>query len=141
MNILDDSLLTTILTLAATFLGLSIVVQVIQELYKYLRSSKAKVYEVALIDFFRLLAHELLQPSFLLDILIGDSMQIMKVRSKSWIFLFNKEERSYSLERSAPPWIDQTLNKLNYKVDCQSDNFIACSISLEEYLNELGKVL
>ena len=42
MNILDNSLLTTLLALAATFLGFLIVVQVLQVLYIGLTRSKGR---------------------------------------------------------------------------------------------------
>ena len=85
MNFLDNSLLTILLTLAATFLGLSIVVQVVQELYKYLRSSKGRAYQIALQDFLGPLAHELLRPGVLPDIRVRGPMQLKRVRSKGMI--------------------------------------------------------
>jgi len=85
MNILDNSLLTTLLTMAATFLGLSIVVQVIQELYKYLRSSKGRAYQLALKDFLGPLATELMRPGVLPDVRVRGPFQLMRIRPKGMI--------------------------------------------------------
>lgn len=68
MDILDNSLLTVILTMAVTFLGLSLVVQVVQELYKYLRSTKARAYLQVLQDFLGPLSNELMRPGIVPDI-------------------------------------------------------------------------
>jgi hypothetical protein len=140
MNFLDNSLLTVLLTLAATFLGLSIVVQVVQELYKYLRSSKGRAYQIALQDFLGSLAQELLRPGILPDVRVRGPMQLKRVRSKGMILPFKKEELASALERTAPAWIQRTLKQLNLEVDFQTGKPLSQSVSWEEYLKELGKV-
>jgi hypothetical protein len=140
MNFLDNSLLTVLLTLAATFLGLSIVVQVVQELYKYLRSSKGRAYQIALQDFLGPLAQELLRPGVLPDVRVRGPMQLKRVRSKGMILPFKKEELANALERTAPPWIQRTLKQLNLEVDFQTNKPLSKSVSWGEYLKELGKV-
>ena len=139
MNILDNSLLTTLLTLAATFLGLSVVVQVVQELYKYLRSSKGRAYQQALQDFLGPIATELLRPGVLPDIRVRGPMQLKRVRSKGMILPFKQDELVNALERTAPPWIQKTLEHLNLEVEFQSSNPLPPSANFKNFLEELGK--
>ncbi len=139
MALLDNSLLNVLITLAATFLGLSIFVQVIQELYKYLRSSKSKAYLQALQDFIGPLASELQKPGILPDIRVRGPFQLKRVRPKGYIMPLKQEELCGALERTAPLWVQRTLNALKAEVDYQSGKPAPQSISLEKYLNELGK--
>ena len=60
--IIGSTLLTTILGLAGTFLGLAILVQVIQECWKYLFSTKSSGYERALFAFIGPWARQLMKP-------------------------------------------------------------------------------
>lgn len=138
MNFLDNSLLTVLLTLAATFLGLSIVVQVVQELYKYLRSSKSRAYLISLQDFLGPLAQELLRPGVLPDIRIRGPMQLKRVRSKGMVLPFKQDELASALERTAPPWIQRTLEHLNMEAKFQKDKPLPPSASWEKFLKELG---
>ena len=48
---MDSTVLTPLLAMTAWFLGLSILVQVLQELWKFVTSSKARSFEKALADF------------------------------------------------------------------------------------------
>jgi hypothetical protein len=140
MNSLDNSLLTVLLTLAATFLGLSIVVQVIQELYKYLRSSKGRAYQIALQDFLGPLALELLRPGVLPDVRVRGPLQLKRVRPEGMILPMKREELSKALERTSPSWIQKTLKQLEFEVGNQSNKSLTQSVSWEGFLKELGKV-
>lgn len=139
MNFLDNSLLTVLLTLAATFLGLSIVVQVVQELYKFLRSSKGHAYHKALQDFLGPLAFELMRPGVLPDVRVRGPLQLKRVRPKGIILPLKREELAGALERTAPPWIQQTLKQLNLEVEFQSDKLSSPSVSWQGFLNDIGK--
>lgn len=140
MNLLDNSLLTVLLTLAATFLGLSIVVQVVQELYKYLRSSKGRAYQIALKDYLGPLALELLKPGVLPDVRVRGPLQLKRVRPEGMILPLKREELSSALERTAPHWIQRTLNQLKLEVEYQSIKPLTDSVSWKAFLEDLGKV-
>jgi hypothetical protein len=140
MNILNNSLLNVLLTLAATFVGLSIFVQVIQELYKYLRSTKGRAYQKALKDFLGPLASELLKPGVLPDIRVRGPFQLKRVRPKGFIMPLKSDELSNALERTAPAWIQRTLNQLKLEVEFQSSKPVSKSISWERFLKDLGNV-
>jgi hypothetical protein len=140
MNLLDNSLLTILLTLAATFLGLSIVVQVIQELYKYLRSSKGRAYQIALQDFLGPLASELFRPGVLPDVRVRGPLQLKRVRPEGMILPLKREELSKALERTAPSWIQKTLKQLEFEANNQFNKTLSQSVSWEGFLKELGKV-
>lgn len=140
MNLLDNSLLTVLLTLAATFLGLSLLVQVIQELYKYVRSSKLRAYQNALQDFLGPLAYELRRPGVLSDVRVRGPFQFKRVRPKGMILPLKREELISAIERTAPLWIQRTLNQLKLEVKLQDSNKSEMSNSFKEFLDELGKV-
>lgn len=140
MNLLNNSLLTVLLTLAATFLGLSVLVQVIQELYKYLRSSKLRAYLNALQDFLGPVTFELMRPGVLSDIRVRGPFQLRRIRPKGMILPLKQEELIMALEKTAPLWIQRTLNQLKLEVKLQSDKSTVLSNSFKEFLAELGKV-
>lgn len=139
MNLLDNSLFTVVLTLAATFLGLSIVVQVVQELYKYLRSSKGTAYQKALQDFLGPLAFELMRPGVIPDIRVRGPIQLKRVRPKGRILPLKQDELADALERTAPPWIQRTLKQLKMEVEFQDKGPDILSNSWEEFQSDLGK--
>lgn len=140
MNFLDSSLLTILLTLAATFLGLSVLVQVIQELYKYLRSSKLRAYLNSLQDFLGPLAFELMKPGVISDIRVRGPFQLRRIRPKGMILPLNQEELVTALEKTSPAWIQRTLNQLKLEVNLQAGESAILSNSFKEFLDELGKV-
>jgi hypothetical protein len=139
MNLLDNSLFTVVLTLTATFLGLSIVVQVVQELYKYLRSSKGVAYQKALQDFLGPLAFELMRPGVIPDVRVRGPIQLKRVRPKGKILPLKQDELADALERTAPPWIQRTLKQLKTEIEFQDNGPNVLSNTWDEFLDELAK--
>lgn len=140
MNIFDNSLLSTLLSLAASFLGLSIVVQVIQELYKYLRSSKGRAFQKALNDFLGPLSYELQRPGVMPDVRVRGPFQLKRVRPKGTILPLSRDELVNALERTAPGYVQLALSRLKFEVEYQSGAPKPPSALWLGFLNELGKV-
>lgn len=69
--------LSAMLSLAAMLLGLSVATQVVQELYKYLTSSKARAFKIALADF---------AGPWTKDLFTGGSSALMQVRGPFQFF-------------------------------------------------------
>lgn len=140
MDILNNSQLSILLTLATYFLALSIVVQVIQELYKYLRSSKGRAYKKALLDYLGSMCSQIFSAGVLSNLRVRGPMQIRRVSPKGQILPLSKEDLSKAIERTSPPWIQRTLNLLKLEVSYKSGKPLDKSSSWNSFLKELGKV-
>ena len=140
MNLLDNSLITVLLTLAATFLGLSIAVQVLQELYKYLRSSKGRQYFNALQDYIGSLAFEIFKTSGTANVKVRGPFQLKRVSPKGLILPLKKDELVNRLERTAEPWVLRTLEQLRLEAEMQEGKKADPSNAFKEFIDELGKV-
>lgn len=140
MDILNNSQLTNLLTLATYFLALSIVVQVIQELYKYLRSSKGRAYKNALLDYLGPMCSQIFRSGVLSNLRVRGPMQLRRVSPKGQILPLSKEDLSKAIERTSPPWIQDILNQLKLEVSYKSGKQLDKSASWNSFLERLGKV-
>lgn len=109
-------LLTTMLGLAATFLGLAILVQVIQEAWKYLLSTKSAAYQRALLQFIGPWARQLTQAGVLADLQVDGPFQIWRRRPRGKLMPLEKEQLVEAMERTAPTWVRRTLETLRVEV-------------------------
>jgi hypothetical protein len=141
---MNSSLLSAMLALAATMLGLSILVQIVQEVYKYLFSSKEKSYTNALIDFLGPWASQILEPGRVMKLQIRGPMQWFRFRPKQRLLPMERGELVSALELTAPTWVRQALERLKMEVDFQKDKTSAASPSpspnWENLLTDLGNV-
>jgi hypothetical protein len=112
MNFAGTPLFTTMLGLAGTFLGLAILVQVIQEGWKYLLSTKSGAYERALFQFIGPWARQLSRTGVLADLEVNGPFQIWRRRPRGKLMPLAKPELVEALERTAPPWVRRTLETL-----------------------------
>jgi len=112
-DLLSEPLLRTVLALAAIFLGLAAAVEILQEFYKYLTSSKARTYEKALADFTGPWVQQILRPGALTDLKVRGPLQMFKVRPAGKLLPMTKEELVKAAERTAPIWVRRTLEQLD----------------------------
>lgn len=134
-------LLATLLSLAATFLGLSLLVQVIQEVWKYLTSSKARSYEQVLIDFLGPHAMRLKQPGTLPDLLTRGPFQLFFPRRPQGLLQpMDKQTLVTSLERTAAPWIQRALALLHTEAELQKGARRKATPAFRNFLTELAGV-
>ena len=138
MAFLQTSFLNIMLGIAAIVLGLSVIIQIFQELYKYVTSSKGRMYTKALEDFLGPWASELLRPGNMPDMMVRGPFQFRKLRPRGILLPLKKEQLIDGLERSTPPWIQRTLSALNYELKFESDEKQGASPMWRNFLVELG---
>jgi len=133
-------LFSTLLSLAAAFLGLSLLVQVFQEVYKYLTSSKARSYEQALVDFLGPHASKLKRPGTLPDLLTRGPFEFLRRRPTGRLQPMDKDTLVTALERTAAPWIQRAVTALRLETEIQKGKPGGPSSALKQFLRELAGV-
>jgi hypothetical protein len=118
--VLANSSLGTILTLAAVFLILGAVVQILQESYKYLSRSEARTYRKVLVDFAGPWIEQLYQPGLVNDLQLRNPWQIRKVRPRGVLLPMPKDQLIQAVERLAPVWSRRTLEQLRLEHELQT---------------------
>ena len=138
MTFLNSPIFTTLLGFASYMLGLAILVQIIQEVYKYIRSSKSKAYSKALTDFLGPWAVQLQRGNFGLK--ARGPFQWKRLRPKGILLPLDKKQLINGLEKTSPYWVNKTNTLLKQEAKYQSDTAKAPSPAWLELLQELGKV-
>lgn len=110
--VIGGTLVTVLLGLAGMLLGLSVVVQVMQECWKYLFNTKADAYQRALIAFLGPFAQRLLQPGVLPDLQVNGPFQLWRSRPQGRLLPMEKDTLVGALERTSAPWVLRTLEAL-----------------------------
>ncbi len=136
--IIGTTLLTTILGLAGTFLGLAILVQVIQECWKYLFSTKSSAYERALFAFIGPWARRLMKPGVLPDLQVDGPFQFWRRRPRGKLLPLDKPDLVAAMERTAPTWVRRALDALTVEADRPSVIPSPPSPALKALVNELS---
>lgn len=139
MPTIESSLITTLLGLAGTLLGLAILVQVLQEFYKYLSSSKSAAYTQALIDFLGPWGQGLLRSGGLPDMRVRGPFQFRRLGPSGKLLPLDKTQLVSGLERTLPPWVSRALEFLNAEQALQSTGPQIPSPEWGRFLDELGK--
>lgn len=137
---MNSSLLNALLALAATMLALSILVQIIQEVYKFLSSSKERSYTNALLDFLGPWAKQILSPGQVMKLQIRGPIQWFRFQPKQRLLPMKCDELTSALESTAPTWVRQTLERLRMEADFQNGKDSSPSPNWLEFLKELGNV-
>ena len=138
MSFINSPIFTTLLGFASYMLGLAILVQIFQEVYKYITSSKSKAYSKALTDFLGPWAIQLLRGNF--GLTTRGPFQWKWLRPKGIILPLNKKQLISSLEKTSPYWVSQANKLLKQEVKEQGDMAKAPSTAWVELLKELGEV-
>ncbi|MFA5832121.1 MAG: hypothetical protein WDA22_01470 [Bacteroidota bacterium] len=136
---MESSLLSTILGLAGTFLGLAIAVQIFQEMYKYITSSKSRAYTNALTDFLGPWSTLFFQPSIVSDFQMRSPFQLFKIRPKGSLLPLEKNQLIEGLEKTVPPWIKRTLDHITAESTMQKGTPSSASPQWKQFLTELGR--
>ena len=97
-----NSVLTPLLAITAWFLGLSVLVQVLQELYKFLTSSKSRAFEHALADFAGPFVVSRLQQDERLT--VRGPLQFRRVSIAGRVLPMNADDLVAAIEKAAPEW-------------------------------------
>jgi hypothetical protein len=134
----DSPLFSVLLAMVATFLFLSLFVQLIQEIYKYLTSSKSRAYKNALIDFLGPYVNQLLKPGTIPDLEIRGPFQIFKRQPKGKLLPLNKADLVKAMERTAPELHQRTLEVIQLEIQLQEGQEKAPSQNWIAFINELA---
>lgn len=137
---MSSALLSTLLALAAAMLALSVLVQIVQEVYKYLTSSKERSYTNALLDFLGPWSSQLLQPGRVMKLQIRGPLQWFRFRPNQRLLPMQHDELISALETTAPVWVKRTLEWLKLEVGFQKSGASIPSPTWRNFLTELGAV-
>ena len=138
MDMLNSPIFTTLLGFAAYMLGLAILAQIIQEVYKYITSSKSRAYSKALTDFLGPWAIQLLRSNF--GLIARGPFQLKRLRPKGIILPLDKTQLISSLEKTSPHWVSKANTRLKQEVRYQGDKAQTPSSAWLDLLKELEKV-
>ena len=140
MTASGTSVLTTMLGLAGTFLGLAILVQVIQEAWKYLWSTKSAAYERALFQFIGPWARQLTRAGVIADLQVDGPFQIWRRRPRGKLMPLDKPELVEAMERTAPAWVRRTLEALRVETEAAAGRTVPVppTPALTTLVNELA---
>jgi hypothetical protein len=98
--------------LLLVFGGLSAGVQIAQQFYKYLTSSKERAYRKALEDFLGPWVRRALDSGALLDLQVRGPLQFLRVRPRGALAPMSKQDLLLALERTLPRWTKKALDCL-----------------------------
>lgn len=104
--------LDVLLAVAAMLLGLALIVQVVQEIFKYLSNSKARVYQLVLRDYFGPWIDQLYTAGPATRFQVRGPFQFFKSRPTGVLLPLSKEELLEAMDAVAPDWIGHTLEAL-----------------------------
>lgn len=117
---MDTQILTTIIGVAATILALSVAVQIIQEMYKYFTSSQSRVYVKVLTDHLGSIAKEIASAPDFADLRTRGPFEILRRRPTGRLLPLEPDELRVAAERTAPLWVQRTLDQLRLEADARS---------------------
>lgn len=112
LALVGSGLGTTVLGMAATLLALAVLVQVVQEIYKFLTSSKARTYHLILNDFLGPWSAALLREGALNDVKMRGPLQLGSRTPRRWLLPMPAEALQSALETTTTPWCQRVLKAL-----------------------------
>lgn len=136
----NSALLNTILALAASLLALSILVQIVQEMFKYLWKSRARLYKNVLADWIGPLAYRLAEAPEFHDLRVRGPLEFLKRKPSGVLLPLGKEELSHAIVRAAPLWVQRTLRQLEVEAARKNSSGEGDKRDLQVFLEKLGNV-
>jgi len=134
----SSAVLSSLLAFAAYLLGLSVLVQVLQEGYKFLTSSKARAYRRVLHDLLGPLWSQVERAQGAVSLQARGPFQLFRLRPQGRLLPLDSQALSTLLERSAPTWVQRGLAQLRDEVAVQATNKDAWSHGWTTFLKELA---
>jgi hypothetical protein len=137
----ESAFLTTLIALTGLFLALAIFVQILQELYKYLTSHKARTYTKSLVDFMGPWSSRIVDRDFLPELKVRGPFQLARVRVRpaGKLLPLNREELAEVLERTTPNLVQRALSQLKLESELQGESSRTWSPKWTEFIDELEK--
>lgn len=120
MDLLASSIPTVVIGLATAILALSLLVQVLQELWKFLSSSRATCYTKVLEDFLGPWATRMARPGVLPEFQARGPFQFRRLGPTGVLLPLGKADLVEGLERTAPPATHRALRAIRAEADLQA---------------------
>jgi hypothetical protein len=139
MTVTSIPFLTNLIALAGILLGLSLFVQVFQELWKYLTGSKSKAYTKVLVDALGPWIRQLLRSDALPDVRGRRPFQFRRLRPTGELRPLRPAQLIEALERSSPAWYLRAISALELEAELKRNGSTAPSPAWREFLSELGE--
>src|SRR4051812_9201966 len=114
----SNSTLTPLVATASWILGLSVLAQVIQELWKFVTSSKSRAFEQALVDFTGTWVLPVLQRDYILA--VRGPLQFRRVSTAGRVLPTEQSELLRALEGAGTPWHRLVLQVLDEEAKRQN---------------------
>lgn len=131
----------TLLALAAMFLGLALVVQVVQEIWKYLTSSKSRIYHMVLRDSFGPWIEQLYGNGPVARFQVRGPFQWgwLPSRPTGKLLPLSKDELLEAMDSLATGWIGSTLETLKAEARLQGGTPATPSPAFDRLLGQLAE--
>jgi hypothetical protein len=136
----ESSLLSAIMSLVAMFLGLAIVVQIIQEIYKYITCSKSRAYAQTLEDFAGPLAGGILRQGAHPNPGVRGPFDVSRMLTRRRVLPLSKEEFADAAENTSPAWTLKALRSLELEARTQDPQTHRPTPSWTAFLAQLAIV-
>ncbi len=137
MDGIQSQWLSSLLGFAAFILGLSVLVQIVQESFKFLSSSKDRSYSRLLSDFLGPWAMQLKKASFTLT--VRGPFQFLRIRPQGVLLPMDRDQLAAALIKTAPPWILKTYQLLRQEMNWQNGTEKKPSQAWRQFLEDLGR--
>jgi hypothetical protein len=137
MDLIGSSLGAAVVGAAATILALSLLVQVLQELWKFLFSTRSALYVRVLQEYLGPLGKRLAEPGVLSDFLVRGPFQFRQLRATGNLEPLATPQLVEGLERTAAPWVREALRRLRLEVSLQAAGETKPSPDWKRFVTEL----
>jgi len=139
MVALASTLPGVVLGLGAAILAISLFVQVVQEIWKFLTSSRARCYTRVLEDFLGPWAVRMLRPGVLPELQARGPFQLRRLAPAGLLLPLAREDLVEGLERTAAPWLRRGLRVLKVEAALQAGKPAAPSAEWLRFARELSR--
>jgi hypothetical protein len=135
--VIGSSLMSVVLAVAATVLALSLLVQVLQELWKFLFSTRSACYTRVLQDFLGPWAKRMTEPGVLPEFVMRGPFQFRRQRPTGNLEPLATPQLVEGLERTAAPWLRRALRALRLEAELQPAGPEAPSPEWKRFVSEV----
>lgn len=136
MELLDQSLIQLIIGISAAILALSIFVQILEELYKYLTSSSSRAYTRVLQDFLGSLGRRLSSAPEFGSFRVRGPFEWLRKYHTGRLLPLNKDDLGKALTKTLPLWVQRTLSHIELEKTVTGN--VTPSRHWRDFLERLG---
>lgn len=134
---MNASILDIFLAFSAIIVSLSIIIQTLQEIYKYLTNSKSKAFSKAMYDYMGTLFDKIIQAPNIQDTKGRGPFQIFNFRPKDYIAPITKSQFEEALHSTLPTWKKILREKLIAESKLQNGTSALESVEWKLFVDQL----